>query len=128
MEVMKLRKITVNGEEVEYFQVIEKPDGTTEVTFSKKFDVVTADMREIMRRIHENGYECTVYKDLKHGIIHFALENKDDIHGILFSLNIPLDIYHVLDDDGEYVYVYVHDLPGHTRMDQVVTTTGEVKV
>ena len=68
-----MRKITVNGEEVEYFHIIEHHDGTTEVTFSKKFNVVDAHMSEIMRRVRENGLECQVFKDIQHDIVSIML-------------------------------------------------------
>ena len=94
-----MRKITVNGEEVEYFHIIEHHDGTTEVTFSKKFNVVDAHMSEIMRRVRENNLECQVFKDIQKDIVIIMLYDINDLHGILHSLSVPPGTYEVMYED-----------------------------
>ena len=98
MELILLKKITVNGEEVEYFHIEEKLDGTTEITFSKQFNIIDAHMGDIMKRVRDNGLECQVFKDFKHDIIMIWLYHLDDLHGVLYSLNIPAGCYEVDDD------------------------------
>ena len=98
MELILLKKITVNGEEVEYFHIEEKLDGTTEITFSKQFNIIDAHMGDIMKRVRDNGLECQVFKDFKHDIIMIWLYRLDDLHGVLYSLNIPAGCYEVDDD------------------------------
>ena len=102
-----MRKYTVNGETVEYFHIEEKPDGTTEITFSKKFNIIDAHMGEIMKRVRENGLECQVFKDFKHDIIQIWLYDIDDLHGILYSLSIPAGTYEVFYEDK----IVVIDIP-----------------
>ena len=96
---MTLKKITVNGEEVEYFHITEKPDGSKEITFTKKFNIVDAHMSEIMKRVRENGLKCHVFKDIPKGIISILLYSIDDLPGILHSLDIPNGVYEVYYED-----------------------------
>ena len=129
-EVNRMKnKTIVNGEEVEYFHIQQEPDGNIVVTISTKFDIVTAHMSEIMKRIREDGYECVVSKDLHNGIIYFILEHKSDAVGVLNSLNIPSDIYFTMEDtDDRWIYVYVDDLPYHKALQEIGLTSKGVKV
>lgn len=95
-----MKKITVNGQEVEYFHIQENPDGSTEITISKQFNIVDAHISDIMKRVRENGLECQVFKDFHHDIISILLYDINDLHGILFSLSIPTGCYEVLYDES----------------------------
>lgn len=94
-----MKKYTVNGEEVEYFHLAEKPDGTTEIIFTKKFNIVDAHMGDIMKRVRDAGLQCQVFKDLPHEIIMILLYNMDDLHGVLHSLSIPPGCYELYPED-----------------------------
>ena len=94
-----MRKYTVNGEEVEYFHIAEKPDGTTEIIFTKKFNIIDAHMGDIMKRVRDAGLECQVFKDFHHDIIMILLYRIEDLHGIIHSLSIPAGCYDVYHED-----------------------------
>lgn len=122
-------KTIVNGEEVEYFHIEQKMDGTTIVTISEEFDVVTAHMSDIMKRIRDAGYECVVSKNLHQGFIMFILHDIDDAYGVLSSLNIPFDIYHEMEGgDGNWIYVFVEDLPKYATLRKLGLNLKGVKV
>lgn len=109
------KKIIVNGEEVEYFHIQENLDGTTEITFSKTFDIVTAHMSEIMKRVRDNGLRCQVFKgDIDKGFITIILYDMNDLAGVLYSLDIPLTAYEVIDEEFKTIIVDINKLPNHT--------------
>ena len=108
----KNKRFIVNGEEVEYFHVQENPDGTTIINFSKEFDVATAHMSVIMKRLRDNNLECLVFKDLQHNLVMIWLNDINDLHGVLHVLDIPVGTYSV-DYDSLIVSVDVPLLPAH---------------
>ena len=104
-----MKKITVNGVDVDYFHIQENLDGTTEVTFSKKFNVADAHISEIQRRLRENGLSCQVFKRLEHGIVVLWLSRIEDLHGVLHVLDVPMGSYEI-DYDSLMVTVDVPKL------------------
>ncbi len=93
-------KLIVNGEEVEYLHIEKKMDGSTEVTFSKKFNLATAHMSEIMKRVRQTGLDCVVSVNHKHNLAMISYHNPKDINGILHSLEIPQGSYEIDYDFG----------------------------
>ena len=87
------KKIIINGETVEYLNIEEKPDGTTVITYSKSFNLLTASMREIYQRLSENGMHAQVFKELRHNFISIIFFNDDDVNGLLHIFNIPAGSY-----------------------------------
>ena len=118
-------KIIVNGQEVEYFHIDKKLDGTTIITISKEFDVVTAHTSDIMKKIRADGYECHVFRDLKHGIISIWLQDMSDAFGVLNALEIPSDKYEVIDEELNIICVQIGNLPYYQfKMDNTGRITG----
>ena len=93
------KKIIINGETVEYMNIEEKPDGTTVITYSKKFNLLTAGMREIYQRLAEHGMHAQVFKDLKHNFISIIFFNDEDVNGLLHIFNIPAGSYELYMED-----------------------------
>ena len=90
----------INGEVVEYLHIENTFDGDTIVTYSEKFDIITAHMGEIMKKLRDNGLHNTlVFKDLKHDIITITYGHRDEITSILHLFNIPYGSYEVLEED-----------------------------
>lgn len=90
----------INGEEVEYLHIKNSFDGDIIVTYSEKFNLVTAHMSEIMKKLRQNNLNHSlVFKDLKHHIISITYKDLNDINGILHIFNIPYGAYEVLEED-----------------------------
>ena len=113
-------KIIINGEEVEYFNIQQKMDGTMEITYSKTFNIVNAHISNIHKRLRENNLHCQVFKDFKHGIISIWLNNINDLHGVLYTLKIPAGTYDVLYEDK----IIVIDIP---KLENNARITGTMK-
>ena len=96
-----MRKYIVNNTEVEYLRIEEKRDGTIEVHFEEKFNLVNAHMSVIMSRLRENNlFGCHVFKDLQHNIITIMLHDIDQLYGVLHTLNVNPGCYEVYYEDA----------------------------
>ena len=95
-----MTKYIVNNKEVEYLHIEERHDGTTVVTFEEKFNIVTAHMGFIMRKLRDNNLDgVLVFKDLQHDIISILLDDINQVHGVLHALCVPHACYEVLYND-----------------------------
>lgn len=93
-----MTKYIVNDKEVEYLHIEEKADGTTIVTFEEKFNLVTAHMGVIMRKLRDEDIQAQVFKDFKHDIISIWINDLNDVYPILHTLNIPPNAWELCDD------------------------------
>lgn len=90
----------INGEVVEYLHIENSHNGDVIVTYAEKFNIITAHMGEIMKKLRDNGLENTlVFKFLKYEIILITFENIDEITPIIHLFNIPYGAYEVMEDD-----------------------------
>jgi len=92
----------VNGKEVEYLYVHKTPDGYV-IEYSEKFDIVTAHMSEIQRRLREHNFHCQVFKDIPHRIITILYDEEKNIIPILYVLNTHERNYEVNEEDKEII-------------------------
>ena len=92
----------VNGKEVEYLYVQHTPNGYI-IEYSEQFDIVTAHMSEIQKRLREHNFRCQVFKDLAHKIIVITYTEKKDIIPILYVLNTGERNYEVNEEDKEII-------------------------
>lgn len=118
-----MRKYIVNNKEVEYLHIEENHDGTIEVHFEEKFNIVTAHMSVIMARLRENNLKCQVFKDLKHNIISLWLQSITDVNGVLHVLSVPHACYEVLYEDA-IVVIDVPKLQEIMEMELSTNSTG----
>lgn len=94
----------INGEEVEYLHIENTHDGNIIVTYAEKFNLVTAHMGEIMKKLRMNGLNNSlVFKDLKHDIITITYKNNSEITKILHLFDIPYNAYEVMEEDKSIV-------------------------
>lgn len=94
----------INGEEVEYLHIENTHDGNIIVTYAEKFNLVTAHMGEIMKKLRTNGLtNSLVFKFLKYDIIMITFKNTDEITRIIHLFNIPYGAYEVMEDDNMIV-------------------------
>ena len=92
-------KIIVNGTEVEYLDIQQKPDGTMVINFSEKFNILLATPREIAIQLMKNNFKSTVTKYLNYKIIVIYLADINELHGVLNCLNIPVGTYEINYED-----------------------------
>ena len=93
----------INGEEVEYLY-IKETDGNTIVNYTEKFDIVTAHMSEIMKRLRKNGlHNSLVFKRLEHNFIVITYKNESEITRILHLFNIKYGSYEVMEEDKSII-------------------------
>jgi len=124
-----MTKFKVNGKEMDYVHIQKNIDGSIEVTYSEKFDIVTAHMSDIMQKIRNNGLTAQVFRAnaKKYGYITIVLIRPEDLTGVLFSLDIPLDACDWLDKENGYVIVEVDKLPGHKPVSEMNHINDGVK-
>ena len=124
-----MTKFKVNGKEMDYVHIQKNIDGSIEVTYSEKFDIVTAHMSDIMQKIRNNGLTAQVFRAnaKKYGYITIVLNRPEDLTGVLFSLDIPLDACDWLDKENGYVIVEVDKLPGHKPVPEMNHINDGVK-
>ena len=124
-----MTKFKVNGKEMDYVHIQKNMDGSIEVTYSEKFDIVTAHMSDIMQKIRNNGLTAQVFRAnaKKYGYITIVLNRPEDLTGVLFSLDIPLDACDWLDKENGYVIVEVDKLPGHKPVSEMNHINDGVK-
>ncbi len=124
-----MTKFKVNGKEMDYVHIQKNMDGSIEVTYSEKFDIVTAHMSDIMQKIRNNGLTAQVFRATakKYGYITIVLNRPEDLTGVLFSLDIPLDACDWLDKENGYVIVEVDKLPGHKPVSEMNHINDGVK-
>jgi len=124
-----MTKFKVNGKEMDYVHIQKNIDGSIEVTYSEKFDIVTAHMSDIMQKIRNNGLTAQVFRAnaKKYGYITIVLNRPEDLTGVLFSLDIPLDACDWLDKENGYVIVEVDKLPGHKPVSEMNHINDGVK-
>ena len=94
-----MTKFIVNDKEVEYLHIDEKADGTIEVHFEEKFNLVTAHMGVIMSKLRDEGIKAQVFKDFKRGVISIWINDLNDVYPVLHTLNIPPNAYELCDDE-----------------------------
>ena len=51
---------TINGKPVENIKVIQKPNGEYEITYTPKFNLITAHHGNIMKLLRKQGIECQI--------------------------------------------------------------------
>jgi len=114
---------------MDYVHIQKNIDGSIEVTYSEKFDIVTAHMSDIMQKIRNNGLTAQVFRAnaKKYGYITIVLNRPEDLTGVLFSLDIPLDACDWLDKENGYVIVEVDKLPGHKPVSEMNHINDGVK-
>ena len=89
----------INGEEVEYLH-IKEINGNTVVEYAEKFDIVSAHMSEIMKRLRNNGlHNSLVFKKLRYNLIIITYKNESEITRILHLFNIKYGSYEVMEED-----------------------------
>ena len=88
----------VNGKEVDYLHIQQTSNGLV-IEYSEEFNIVSAHMSIIQKRLRENNIYCHVFKDLQHNLISIMFRNVKDIIPILHILNIPINAYEVMEDD-----------------------------
>ena len=109
-----MRKYIVNDQEVEYLHIEERHDGTIEVHFEEKFNLLHAHHSEIMRRLRDNGINgCHVFNfEIKYRIIIIKLKTIDQLTGALHSLDVPFGCYEVDYENAEIII----DTPDYERL------------
>ena len=122
MERLTMTKYIVNNQEVEYLHITEKHDGTIEVHYEEKFNILHAHHSEIMKRLREDGiHGCHVFNyEIKYKIIIIMMKRIDQLTGILHALDIPYGCYEVNYEDAEIII----DTPDYDRL---VTGVNTVK-
>ncbi|MBR0059354.1 MAG: hypothetical protein IJP99_08505 [Methanobrevibacter sp.] len=109
-----MRKYIVNNQEVEYLHIDEKPDGTIEIHFEEKFNLINAHMGEIMTRLRDNGLEgvqITKYVH-KYKLVVILMRSIDQLTGVLHSLDIPFGCYEVNYEDA----IISIDIPDYEKL------------
>lgn len=100
---------TVNGEEVDYIQ-IDNTDNTLTINYQEKFDIVTADISHIEKKLHDKEIQATVCKDLYNMYIGIFLEELEDYIGIVHILELPFNSYEI-DRENNFMIVLINKLP-----------------
>lgn len=90
---------TINGKPVENLQIIPNPDGSYSITYTEKFDLITAHMATIMELSRNNGIKCQVYKDLKHNYIMIWISDITTAHLLLSIFGVPDGCYEINKED-----------------------------
>jgi hypothetical protein len=82
-----------------------------------------------MQKIRNNGLTAQVFRAnaKKYGYITIVLNRPEDLTGVLFSLDIPLDACDWLDKENGYVIVEVDKLPGHKPVSEMNHINDGVK-
>lgn len=104
----------MNNQEVEYLHIDEKPDGTIEIHFEEKFNLINAHMGEIMTRLRDNGLEgvqITKYVH-KYKLVVILMRSIDQLTGVLHSLDIPFGCYEVNYEDA----IISIDIPDYEKL------------
>ena len=104
----------VNGEEVDYVK-IDNTNGTVNVMYREKFNIVTAHISRIMKRLKEKNINATVCKDLYKGYIGVFLEHVEDYMGVVHTLNIPFNAYEV-DRENNFLIILISKFPKYKDM------------
>lgn len=117
-----MTKYIVNNQEVEYLHIEEKYDGTIEVHYEEKFNLLHAHHSEIMKRLKENNINgCHVFnREIKYKLVIIKLKTIEQLTGALHALDIPFGCYEVNYETAEIVI----DTPDYRRL---VESIGMVK-
>lgn len=103
----------INGEKVEYCHIEQDETGNTVVEYSKKFNVATAHMGEIMKRLCEaNLHAVVTHYPVKYKIVVILLDKIEDVHPVLNALSIPYGCYEVNKEDA----IITVDIPVINKM------------
>lgn len=109
-----MTKYIVNNQEVEYLHIEEKYDGTIEVHYEEKFNLLHAHHSEIMKRLRDERLDgCHVFKrEIKYKIVIIKLKTIEQLTGALHALDIPFGCYEVNYETAEIVI----DTPDYERL------------
>lgn len=126
MERISIKKYIVNDQEVEYIHIEEKHDGSIEIHYEEKFNLLTAHHSEIMRRLRDNDiHGCHVINhEIHYKIIIIYLKSIDQLTGALHALDIPYGCYEVNYEDA----LVTIDTPDYTRLVSAANPVKNEKV
>ncbi len=98
--MIKICPNEINGIPVENLTIIPNPDGTYSITYSEKFNLITAHHKEIMKIAKDNKLECQVFKRLDYNFILIWLKQIDKAHLLLELFNVPNGCYEINKEDS----------------------------
>lgn len=100
---------TINGEEVDFIK-IDTAHNKIDIQYYEKFDIVTAHIARIDKKLKDKNINATVCKDLYRGYIGIFLEHADDYIGIVHILEVPINAYE-LDRENKFLAIRIDQLP-----------------
>ena len=122
---MLMRKYIVNNQEVEHLHIEEKDDGSIEIHYEEKFNLLTAHHSKIMRRLRDNNIDgCHVVNhEIRYKVILIHLKSIDQLTGALHALDIPYGCYEVSYEEA----LVTIDTPVYKRLIGAVNSVGNEK-
>lgn len=98
----------INGEEVEHIS-IDKSNDKINVKYSEKFDIVTAHISRIQKKLRDQNLNVTICKDIYNGYIGIFLEEIEDYIGITHILEVPMRACQ-LDRENNFLIIRINQL------------------
>ena len=86
---------TINGKPVETLKIRQKPNGEYEITYTPKFNLITAHHHQIHQKLQEQGLNCQIRKNIQKNYILIFLYETEKAHIILETLNVPHGCYEI---------------------------------
>ena len=106
---------TINGEEVDYVKVNNNNE-SLDIVYTKKFDIVTANIKRINKRLRENQINGIVCKDLYKRYIGIYFDHIEDYTKAGRVLNVPLGACSV-DKKNNFLIINIDKLPKYKNKD-----------
>lgn len=105
---------TVNGEEVDYVK-IDNTNDTVNIMYREKFNIITAHISRIEKRLKEKNINALVCKELYKRYIGVFLDHVEDYMSVVHTLNIPFNAYEV-DRENNFLIILVDKFPKYKDM------------
>lgn len=100
---------TINGQEVEYIS-INTESNKIDIIYYDKFDIVTAHISRIEKKLRDKHLNVTVCKDLYRGYIGIFLRHLEDYIAVVHILEIPMNAYSI-DEENKFLLIRINELP-----------------
>lgn len=89
----------INGETVENITIVSNSDGTYNITYTEKFNLIKAHHSEIHQKLRKHNLQCQIWKNFKRNFILILLSDVTQAHLILEVLEVPLGCYEINKED-----------------------------
>ena len=108
---------TINGQEVDFIKV-NKSQNKINIQYYEKFDIVTAHISHIDKKLKEKNINATICKNLYHKYIGIFLEHIEDYIGVIHILEIPMNAYSV-DKKNNFLLINIDKIPKYSNMSYI---------